>query len=85
MHRRKRIRKQMMPSPMEIDGAEGGGAKMSTPMDSNIEILTKKLQTMTVKKLSDAQKKKKKPKYIDTSKLLSFKREVPKRNDSESA
>lgn len=72
MHRRKRIRKQLMPSLMDIDG---GGSKPHVDDQTNIETLTDQLKKISLKSLSIEQKKKKKPKYIDTSKLLTFRRE----------
>ena len=81
MHRRKRIRRQLMPNAMEVDGS--GEVDHSKPVapakqdhgSTNIETLTKKLTQISVTHLAKEQQKKKKPKYIDTSKLLSFKRE----------
>ena len=82
MHRKKRIRRQMMPSPMEIDGdgTTAGTVKALVPAktdhgSTNIETLTKQLEKVNVSQLAKEQKKKKKPKYIDTSKLLTFKRD----------
>ena len=80
MHRRKRIRKQLMPEAMDIDGSgEVDHSKLVTPSkrdygSTNIETLTNQLQKVSVSQLAKEQQKKKKPKYIDTSKLLNFTR-----------
>lgn len=91
MHRRKRIRKRLMGEPMEVDG--DGLDHESKPVKAakrelgptNIETLTSQLQKVSIKQLASEQKKKKKPKYIDTSKLLNFKREAryPKKKDED--
>ncbi|GMF37617.1 unnamed protein product [Phytophthora lilii] len=81
MHRRKRIRRQLMPEAMEIDGS--GEVDHSKPVapskndygSTNIETLSNQLQKISVSHLAKEQKKMKKPRYIDTSKLLNFKRE----------
>lgn len=81
MHRRKRIRRKLMPQAMDIDGSgEVDHSKLVTPTkrdhgSTNIETLTNQLQKIGVSHLAKEQQKKKKVKYIDTSKLLSFKRE----------
>ena len=81
MHRRKRIRKQLMPQAMEIDGSgEVNHSKRVTPAtrdhgSTNINTLTNQLQKINITQMAKEQQKKKKPKYIDTSKLLSFQRE----------
>lgn len=79
MHRRKRIRLALMPSTMEIDGDGCIGTKLLTPSkqdhgSTSIETLNNQLQKISIKHLSDEQKKTKRPKYIDTSKLLNFTR-----------
>ena len=84
MHRRKRIRKSLHPSPMEIDGS--GEVDHSKPVapatrqhaPTNIETLTNQIQRLGVKRITDEAKKTKKVKYIDTSKLLTFRRESKK-------
>jgi hypothetical protein len=92
MHRRKRIRKQNMPSLMEVDhrspGArraslfDGSGIGVHTQAvvpsrkaveDTNIETLSKQLNKIDISHMAKKAKPKK-PKYIDTSKLLGFKR-----------
>ena len=84
MLRRKRIRRSLMPSmrDMEVDGAGADGLDHSKPLTeskrdhgtTNIEQLTNALEKITIKKLAADSKKAKKPKYIDTSKLLRFSR-----------
>ncbi|DAZ97421.1 TPA: hypothetical protein N0F65_009872 [Lagenidium giganteum] len=72
-----------MPTPMEIDGA-GDGVDHSKPVtpakrdygSTNIESLTNKINQITISQLAKEQQQKKKVKYIDTSKLLNFKRET---------
>jgi hypothetical protein len=76
-----RIRKSLMPTmaPMEIDG---GGLDHSNkltpakavPAPTNIEVLTKKLEQVSLKSMAKEAKKRKKPKYINTSALLKFSR-----------
>ncbi|KAG3080595.1 hypothetical protein PI125_g20402 [Phytophthora idaei] len=61
------------------DGVTSGTVKSLAPAktdhgSTNIETLTKQLEKINVSQLAKEQKKKK-PKYIDTSKLLTFKRE----------
>ncbi|GMF23871.1 unnamed protein product [Phytophthora lilii] len=78
MHRRKRIRRQLMPQAMEIDGSgEMDHSKSVAPSkndygSTNIETLSNQLQKINISQLAKEQKKSKKPKYIDTSKLLNF-------------
>ena len=84
MHRRKRIRRSLHPTPMDIDGS--GEVDHSKPVaptkreyaPTNIEVLTSKIQKLGVKSIADEAKKTKKIKYIDTSVLLNFKRESKK-------
>lgn len=79
MHRRKRIRRQLM-YHSQIDGSgEVDHSKPVTPARrengaTNIETLTEKLQNFSIKTVNNEAKKRKKPKYIDTSKLLTFHR-----------
>lgn len=81
MHRRKRIRRKLMPEAMDVDGS--GVVDHSKPVtpakrdhgSTNIETLTNQLQTISVSQMAKEHKKKKAPKYINTSKLLSFTRE----------
>ncbi|GMF31696.1 unnamed protein product [Phytophthora lilii] len=69
-----------MPQAMEIDGS--GEVDHSKPVapsrnnygSTNIETLSNQLQKMSVSHLAKEQKKKKKPRYIDTSALLNFNR-----------
>ncbi|DBA00248.1 TPA: hypothetical protein N0F65_007892 [Lagenidium giganteum] len=79
-----------MPQPMDIDGdgVTSGTVKalVAAKTDhgsTNIETPTKQLEKVNVSQLAKEQKKKKKPKYIDTSKLLTFKRDS--KRDSSSA
>lgn len=84
MHRRRRIRKALMPTmaDMEVDGSGADGLDHSKPLTeskrdhgpTNIQSLTSQLEKISIKKLSSDAKKAKKPKYIDTSKLLKFSR-----------
>lgn len=81
MHRRKRIRKSLMPSmaPMDVDGGALDHSKPLTTAtrehkSTNIEALTDKLESISLKKMTDDAKKAKKPKYIDTSSLFTFNR-----------
>ncbi|GMF22534.1 unnamed protein product [Phytophthora lilii] len=80
MHRRKRIRRQLKPQAMKIDGSgELDHSKPVAPFkndygSTNIETLSNKLQKISVSHLAKEQKKMKAPKYIDTSKLLTFNR-----------
>lgn len=83
MFRRKRIRRQLLSNSMDIDMDGGSGVvDHSKPLKpsknenepTNIEVLTDKLQKFSIKALDKERTKKKKPKYIDTSKLLNFKR-----------
>lgn len=80
MHRRKRIRKSLLPQAMEVDGSgEVDHSKAVSPAkrdngSTNIETLTNQLQKINISQMAKEQQKKKKPKYIDTSKLLSFTR-----------
>jgi hypothetical protein len=85
MHRRKRIRKQLIRSrgaAMDIDST--GVVDHSKPLKpsnkinepTNIEQLSTQLRKITIKSLADEQKKIRKPKYIDTSKLLRFHRQT---------
>ncbi|KAL8001190.1 hypothetical protein Plhal703r1_c19g0085731 [Plasmopara halstedii] len=70
-----------MPQAMEIDGS--GEVDHSKPVapskndygSTNIETLSNQLQKISVSHLAKEQKKMKKPRHIDTSKLLNFKRE----------
>lgn len=86
MHRRRRIRKSLMPSgaePMDVDTPRpNGSGTESKPLGpsklardpTNIQTLTNKLESMTVKALINKQKQKAKPKYISTANLLTFTR-----------
>jgi len=81
MHRRRRIRRALMPSmaDMEVDGGAIDHSKplrpaKAGPNQTNIEQLTTQLSDITISKLAEDAKKAKKPKYIDTSKLLKFSR-----------
>ena len=84
MHRRKRIRRSLRPTPMDIDGS--GEVDHSKPVapskreyaPTNIEVLTNKIQKLGVKSIGDEAKKIKKVKYINTSALLNFNRESKK-------
>lgn len=81
MHRRKRIRKQLMPTGSGMDVDTVDHSKPLKPSNkhtepTNIEQLTKQLNKITVKSVANEQKKAKKPKYIDTSKLLKFHRQA---------
>ena len=86
MHRRKRIRRELRGCAMEIDGSGADEVDHSKPLKpsqrehapTNIETLTNKIQRLSVKTINSDLKKKKKVRYIDTSKLLSFKRESKK-------
>jgi chemotaxis receptor (MCP) glutamine deamidase CheD len=77
-----------MPQAMGIDGS--GEVDHSKPVapskndygSTNIETLSNQLQKISINHLAKEQKKKK-PRYIDTSKLLNFKRES-KRASSDS-
>ena len=68
MHRRKRIRRQLMPQAMEIDGS--GEVDHSKPVapskndygSTNIETLSNQLQKISISHLAKEQKKKKAPK-----------------------
>ncbi|KAL8013225.1 hypothetical protein Plhal710r2_c039g0136881 [Plasmopara halstedii] len=70
-----------MPQAMEIDGS--GEVDHSKPVapskndygSTNIETLSNQLQKISISHLAKKQKKMKKPRYIDTSKLLNFERE----------
>jgi hypothetical protein len=70
-----------MPRPMEIDGSgEVDHSKAVSPAkhdygSTSIETLTNQIQKISVSHLANEQKKKKAPKYINTSSLLNFKRE----------
>lgn len=80
MHRRKRIRRSLMPTmtDMEVDGSGSSMAPIAPSKrdhgPTNIQSLTSQLEKITIRKISDDAKKLKRPKYIDTSKLLRFKR-----------
>lgn len=84
MHRRRRIRKALMPTmrDMEVDGSGADGLDHSKPLTeskrvhepTNIQSLTSQLEKITIKKMAADQKKAKKPKYISTEALLRFKR-----------
>lgn len=84
MHRRKRIRKQLMPSGAGMDIDSTGIVDHSKPLKpsnknnepTNIEQLSSQLRKITIKSLANEQKKIKKPKFIDTSKLLRFHRQT---------
>ncbi|ETL24258.1 hypothetical protein L916_21729 [Phytophthora nicotianae] len=79
-----------MPQAMDIDGSgeatheqskvAGALPKPVAPSkndygSTNIETLSNQLQKISISHLAKEQKKKKAPRYIDTSKLLNFKRE----------
>ncbi|KAK1928123.1 hypothetical protein P3T76_014995 [Phytophthora citrophthora] len=69
------------------DGVTSGTAKPLGPSktdhgSTNIETLTKQLEKVSVSQLAKEQKKAKKPKYIDTSKLLTFKRDSKRASSS---
>ena len=76
---------------MEIDGS--GDVDHSKPVvpskndygSTNIETLTNKLSQISVSHLAKEQKKMKKPRYIDTSKSLNFKRESKRSKASSDA
>ncbi|KAG3001504.1 hypothetical protein PC121_g22327 [Phytophthora cactorum] len=62
------------------DGVTSGTVKPLAPAktghgSTNIETLTKQLEKINITQLAKEQKKAIKPKYIDTSKLLTFKRD----------
>jgi hypothetical protein len=71
-----------MPQAMEIDGAgEVDHSKLVLPSkrdngSTNIEMLSDPLQKISVSQMAKQQQKIKRVKYIDTSKLLSFSREI---------
>jgi len=81
MLRRKRIRRSLMPTMADMD-IDGKGVDHSKPLTeskrdhgpTNIQQLTDQLEKITIKKLATDAKKRAKPKYIDTSKLLRFTR-----------
>lgn len=82
MYRRKRIRKSLMPTMVDME-VDGDGVKShykplteakSVYAPTNIQQLTNQLEKITIKKLATDAKRARKPKYIDTSKLLSFRR-----------
>ncbi|DAZ99846.1 TPA: hypothetical protein N0F65_008589 [Lagenidium giganteum] len=68
---------------MEVDGS-GVEDRHTEPVttakrdygSTNIETLTNKVNQITIKQLAKDAQKQKKPKYIDTSKLLNFKSEA---------
>ncbi|DBA02914.1 TPA: hypothetical protein N0F65_005941 [Lagenidium giganteum] len=70
-----------MPQAMDMDGS--GEATHEKPVvpskndygSTNIETMSNQLQKISISHLAKEQKKKKAPRYIDTSKLLNFKRE----------
>lgn len=70
-----------MPQAMEIDGSgEVDHTKPVAPSkndygSTNIETLSNQLQKISISHLAKEQKKTRKPRYIDTSRLLNFKRE----------
>ncbi|GMF35051.1 unnamed protein product [Phytophthora lilii] len=80
-----------MPQAMEIDGSgEVDHSKPAAPSrndygSTNIETLSNQLQKINVSHMAKEQKKKKAPKYIDTSKLLNFKRESKRSKASSDA
>lgn len=66
-------------SDVEVDGGALDHSKVLTPskqehQHTNIQALTDKLESITIKKIRADAKKRKKPKYIDTTKLLRFSR-----------
>jgi hypothetical protein len=71
-----------MPSASAMDLNGDGLIDHSKPLlpatrehkHTNIEALTSKLESITIKKIGADAKKRKKPKYIDTTKLLRFSR-----------
>lgn len=81
MHRRIRLRKANLPK-IDIEGTNDTvdhskpltEAKRMNAPHTNIQILTDQLNKINTKTLEKEQKKIKKPRYIDTSKLLTFKR-----------
>jgi len=75
---------------MEVDGSGANGLDHSKPLTeskrdhgpTNIQSLTNQLEKITIKQLSADAKKKKKPRYIDTSRLLRFSRTTKPSSDA---
>jgi hypothetical protein len=85
-----------MPQPMEVESPTGGRFAGNYRLDggeiplkattrehkpTNIQTLTSQLEKITVKEIVKEQKKKRKPKYIDTTSLLRFTRAHPKNRE----
>jgi hypothetical protein len=70
-----------------LDGGELSGinkplkATTREHKPTNIQTLTSQLEKITVKEIVKEQKKKRKPKYIDTTSLLRFTRAHPKNRE----
>jgi hypothetical protein len=65
MHRRRRIRRELMPQAMEIDGGEVDHSKPVLPSkrdhgSTDIEMLSDQLQKISVSQMAKQQQKKKK-------------------------